>query len=146
MKFDECQFPEKEKSLAPSSDYQCLEKSSQDDSDDSLGLVMLNQPLPGPNSPGPPTQVAQPPQPLISPMEPPGRTRLTLPDMGTAPTPQYSLHPRDNSGHVIKLLDTTVDKSLSQIMIHMFQDVPNSSQEAMKWTNSNRHQKKNLKA
>ena len=60
-----------------------------------------------------------------------GGSRLALPDMGTAPTPWYSLCPRDDSGHVIKTLRTTENESLSHIMIHMFQDVPNSFWEAI---------------
>ena len=42
VKFEESQFPVKEKSLATSSDCQFLEKLNQDDSDDDLGLVTLD--------------------------------------------------------------------------------------------------------
>ena len=90
-----------------------------------------SQPLPCPPSPGWPTQVAQPPQPPILPLAPPGGLRLALPDVGTALTPWYSLCPRDKLGHVIKQLETTDYESLQQMMIHMFQDVPNSFWEAM---------------
>ena len=92
MKFDESQFPAKEKLLeqpgpAPSSDCQFLKKLSQGDSDDGLELVTLDHPLQGPTSPRPLEQVVQLPQPPILPPALPGGSWLNLPDMGTAPTP-----------------------------------------------------------
>ena len=57
VKFEESRFPAKEKSLAqpglaPLSDCQFQNKLSQEDSDNDLGLVILNQPPPDPTSPG----------------------------------------------------------------------------------------------
>ena len=115
----------------PSNVHQFPEKSNQDDSDNDLDLVTLYQPLQGLTSSEPPAPVPQPPQPTILPPALPGGSRQALPDVGTAPTPQYSLCPWDNSGHVIRTLEMTENGSLSHIMIHMFQDVPNSFWEAM---------------
>ena len=50
--------------------------------------------------------------------------------MGTAPTPQYHLHPWDDSRHLIKTLGTTEIKLLS-MLINLFQEVPNTFQEVM---------------
>ena len=96
VKFEESIFPVKEKSLpqmgpAPSSDRQFL-KELNEDSDSDPRLVTLDQPLIGPTSPGQSTPKAQLPQPVIPPA-PPGGSQVPLPDMGTAPTPQYSLCP-----------------------------------------------------
>ena len=81
----------KEKSLAPLSDHQFL-NTPNGNSDSEPGLVTLDQPLIGPTSPGQSTPKAQLPQPVIPPA-PPGGSQVPLPDMGTAPTPQYSLCP-----------------------------------------------------
>ena len=56
---------------------------------------------------------------------------LKLPDVGTAPTPQYLLCLWDNTAHVIKTLGMMEIKPLDQMMIYMFQHVPNLFQEAM---------------
>ena len=48
------------------------------------GLVTLNQPQQGPTNPGLPAHMMQP---SIFPLAPPGGSRLTLSDVGTAPTP-----------------------------------------------------------
>ena len=148
VKFDESQFPVKEKSLAqPGSaslnDHQFSKKSTQGESDDNLGLVTLDQPPQGPTSPGPPAPVAQPPQPLILPLSPPGESILTLPDMGTAPTPWYSLRPWDKSGHVIKTLKTDKDNSLGHMMIHMFWIHSERQWPLQRQKNGKRYQKRN---
>ena len=90
VRFVESWFPAKEKSLAQPglallNDHQFSEKSNHDDSDNNLGLVTLDQPSQGPTSPGPPSQVVQPP-PQILPPALPGGSRLSLPDIGTMPT------------------------------------------------------------
>ena len=92
MKFQESQFPAKEKSLAqpgPASLNNCQFSKilNQSDLDNDLGLVTLDQPLEGQTSPRQPAQTAQPSQPLILPLAPLGGSRLTLPDVGTTPTP-----------------------------------------------------------
>ena len=127
MKFKESIFPVKEKALAqpgpaPSSDHQFLNEPN-GDSDSEPGLVTLDQPLIGPTSPGPSAQRAQPPQP--NPPPAPSGSMVSLPDEGTAPSPRYHLHPRDNSGHVIKTLETSADQPLWSIL-NLFQDVPNT--------------------
>ena len=97
MKFNESQFPVKEKSLAqpgpvPLSDHQFLNKlDSHKDSDDDLDLVTLDQPLTGPSNPGPPP--LRLPQSPILPLAPMGGERLQLPEVSAAATSQYSLHP-----------------------------------------------------
>ena len=102
MKFDESQFPVKEKSLAQpgpvsSDDHQLSEKLNQDDSDDDLGLVTLDQSPQGPTSPGPSAQLAQLAQPLILPPAPPGGSRLTL-----------QLHPHLDIHSVLKIILATL--------------------------------------
>ena len=148
VKFVESQFLVKGKSLAqPGSaslnDHQFSKKSTQGESDDNLGLVTLDQPPQGPTSPGPPAPVAQPPQPLILPLSPPGESILTLPDMGTAPTPWYSLRPWDKSGHVIKTLETDKDNSLGHMMIHMFWIHSERQWPLQRQKNGKRYQKRN---
>ena len=91
--------------------------------------------------------MAQQLQPLILPPAPPGGSRLTLSDVGTAPTPQYSLYPQDKPGHIIKL-ETLESDSLGHVMIHI--DVPNSFCETMnspereKWCKASEEEFKGL--
>ena len=93
---EESIFPAKEMSLAqpgsaPLSDCQ-FHKESNSNSNSEPGLVTLDHLLIGPTSPGPSAMRAQVPQPVLPP-EPPSGSQVQLPDMGTAPTPQYHLHP-----------------------------------------------------
>ena len=83
VKFKESIFPVKEKSLAPLSDHQFL-NTPNGNSD--------SEPLIGPTSPGPSAPRAQLPHPVIPPASPSG-SQVSLPDVGPAPTSQYSLYP-----------------------------------------------------
>ena len=131
--------------LVPLSDYQFLESDNESDSS-GLDLVKLVQPPTRPPSPGQsaPTAVisltgpamstqSAPPISPIAPLLVPWRTSA-LPDVETAPlqplTPQYSLHPMKQQLGRNPQAGPSSD-SINNVLIHMFQEAPNSYWEAM---------------
>ena len=66
--------------------------------------------------------------PVMPPLAPSGGINLPSPDVGTASTTQYSLHPRNTQGQVI---GPSRLESLNSFLIYMFQDAPNSYWEAI---------------
>ena len=125
----------------PLSDHQIPESDNESNSS-GLDLVKLAQPPTRQPSPGQSAlrQSVIPPQPPIVPLPVPWQT-TPLPDMETAPlllpTPQYLLHPtKDRLGRGSQV--GLFMESINQAMIHMFQEVPDSYQEAMNLPDKNK--------
>ena len=140
MKFKETWFPAKEITLAqpgpaPLSSCQIPESDNESDSL-GLGLVKLAQPPARPiciRS----TSLSQPSIPQSQPLSPPLALRgiiRPLPGVETAPlqppTPQYSLHPM-KEWLVRGSQAGPSTESINNVLIHTFQEAPNSYWEAM---------------
>ena len=141
VKFEETQFPAKESKLtqsipAPSSDHQLPESDNESDSSglDPVSLVQppTRPPHPGQTASAPSPQSARPPSPPL-PRAPQG-SNASLPDMETAPlqppAPRYSFHPT-KAQEQPQPQAGTLTGNINEILVHMFQEVPNSYREAM---------------
>ena len=144
--FEETQFPVKElKSTqsipAPLSNCQIPESDTESDSS-GLDLVNLAQPPTRPPSPGLPalgssnmrSQSSRPPSPPIAPPRVPQGSNAPLPDTETAPlqppTPQYLFCPTKAQEQPQPQASSSY-RNTNKVLIHMFQEVPNSYREAM---------------
>ena len=127
--------------LAPLSGCQIPEL---DNESNSLGLDLVNlaQPPTRPPSPGQsasgqpvlPSQPSTPPNPPLAPPWAPQGSLRPLPGVETSPlqpqSPQYSLHPTKEQ--LIRGSQAGPStESINNILIHMFQEVPNSYWNAM---------------
>ena len=127
--------------LAPSSDCQIPESDNESDSS-GLDLVNLAQPptrapSPGLSALGQPATLSQtqgPQSPTLPLPQPPQGSFTPSPGMETAPlqppAPQYSLHPTKEQLIRRSQARPSTD-SINNILIHIFQEAPNSYQEAM---------------
>ena len=160
VKFEDIQFPVKESKStqsipAPLSNCQIPESDNESDSS-GLDPVNLAQPptrplFPGHTAPGPSSQSATPPSPPL-PRAPRG-LNTPLPDMETAlsqpPVPQYSFRPTKGQEQQQPQAGTSTG-NINKILIHMFQEVPNSYREAMsspdkeKWLAASKEEFKGL--
>ena len=143
VKFKETLFPAKETklaqpTLAPLSNHQFPES---DNESDSLGLDLVNlaqppnrPPSPGQSASGQPAIPSQSARLQSPPQAPQGSNALLPPDTGTAPlqptAPQYPLHQmKAREQRQPQARPST--ENINSILMHMFQEVPNSYREAM---------------
>ena len=129
VKFEESHFPAKEKATVEkkflenpkttTTSHCQIPQELNDDSDlSNLDLVNLTHPTQGPPKPGPPAQrTPQPQPPVVPPLALTRSTNVPLPDEGAAPTPWYSLHPRNVQGQVIGQSRTS--ESLNSFLINI---------------------------
>ena len=141
VKFEETCFPAKELKLTqsilvPSSDHQ-LPKSDNESDSSGLDLVTLAQPpalLPTPNhtASGQSPYCARSPSPKMP--QAPRRPHTPLPDTETAPlppvVPQYLLC-QTKAREQRQPQPGSSMSNINDILVHMFQEVPNSYKEAM---------------
>ena len=136
VKFEETQFPVKEAKLtqsilAPSSHCQIPESDNESDSS-GLDLVNLDQSPNGPPIPGQTAPSTTPPSPPL-PRAPQG-SNAPLPAMETAPlqplAPQYYFC-RTKAQEQRQPQPGTSTGNINKVLVHMFQEVPNSYREVM---------------
>ena len=139
VKFKETHFPAKESKLTqsisvPLSDRQIPESDNESDSS-GLDLANLSNPpqIPTPNqtAPGPSSQSTRPPSPPLP--GAPWGTVQPLSDMTAShqpPTPQYSFCQTKAQEQRQPQAGSSTG-NIDKILVHMFQEVPNSYQEAM---------------
>ena len=130
------------------SDHQFPESDNKSDSS-GLDLVNLAQPPNRPPSPGLsasgqpviPFQSAGPPSPPLAPPQAPQGSNAPSPDMGTAPSPppvpRYSFHPTKQQEQRQQQAGLSTEL-IKNALIHMFQDVPDSYQEAINSLDKNK--------
>ena len=137
MKFKETRFPAKELKLTQSilvslDDHQFPESDNESDSS-GLDPVTLTQP------PTPQQTALRPPSPPTP--HAPRRPHTPLPDAGTTPkppvAPQYSLC-QTKAREQRQLQPGSSTSNINKILIHMFQEVPNSYREAMASSDSDK--------